>query len=64
MCDNEMKWTSDDKLTKKEQLCIMNIAKGLGVECAKYDIDEETTQQMILITMGETARKLVSDRKK
>ena len=64
MCDSEKKWGADDKLTKNEQVYLMSVAKGLGTECQKYDIDEETTKDMILITMTETAKQLISDRKK
>lgn len=56
-------WTSDDKLTKSEQVYLIKIAKGLATECEKYEIDEETTKKMILITMTETAKQLVLDRK-
>ena len=65
MCDMGVTWCANtDKLTKEEQNTIMGMAKGLGSCCEKEGIDADTTKEMILITMEETAKELVRKRKK
>jgi hypothetical protein len=54
--------TDKIELTRKERSQMLNIVKGLGREMQKHNIDKETQKEMILITLQETAKELISKR--